>query len=127
MDTNKLAGILAQSKKVMRRADDIKNNGKVGNENQSMADVIAQATPQAAPQAMPQMENYNMGNTPPPPRFGAPIFKGMPSTPTSSFACLPFLVKFMHSGEAKRSTKLWSASLMKAPPCLPALVPATRA
>ena len=55
MDTNKLAGILAQSKKVMRRADDIKNNGKVGNENQSMADVIAQATPQAAPQAMPQM------------------------------------------------------------------------
>jgi hypothetical protein len=66
MDTNKLAGILAQSKKVMRRADDIKNNGKVGNENQSMADVISQATPQAAPQGMPQMENYNMGNTPPP-------------------------------------------------------------
>tara|TARA_R110000851_G_scaffold106111_1_gene225020 strand:+ start:427 stop:990 length:564 start_codon:yes stop_codon:yes gene_type:complete len=59
MDTNKLASILAQSKKVMRRADNIQNNGNAGSE-QTMTDVMSQAPPQVSP----QMENYDMGNAP---------------------------------------------------------------
>ena len=44
MDTNKLAGILAKSKKVMRRADEMKTNGQPTGDYQTMA-----AQPQAAP------------------------------------------------------------------------------
>ena len=45
MDTNKLAGILAKSKKVMRRADEMKTNGEVSGANQTMTDVMSQAAP----------------------------------------------------------------------------------
>ena len=61
MDTSKLAGILAKSKKVMRRTDEMKSKGEInGGGNQTMSETMAQAAPQAAP----QMESYNT-NTPP--------------------------------------------------------------
>lgn len=51
MDTNKLAGILAKSKKVMRRADEMKTNGEINGNHQTMT-----AQPQAAP-------TYNISET----------------------------------------------------------------
>jgi len=70
MDTNKLAGILAKSKKVMRRTDEMKPKGEInGGGNQTMSETMAQAAPQVAP----QMENYNAGAPPVDPMGQQPI------------------------------------------------------